>query len=76
MTGTPVSSVYVNQAAGIYDISVQKGFAGTPGDPNCHGKTVSALAQLYGGMASAASSLGYPSETALQAAIWEWCGGK
>jgi hypothetical protein len=60
----------------IFDISVQKGFAGVPGDPNCHGKTVSALTKLYGGMASAAAALGYPSEADMQAAIWVWCGGK
>jgi hypothetical protein len=31
--------------------------AGTPGKPNCHGKTVSALAQQYGGLDAAAAAL-------------------
>src|SRR5262249_7035261 len=35
--------------------------AGVPGAANCHGKSVSALAQQYGGMNNAAEALGYPS---------------
>ena len=34
---------------GVEDISLVHGFAGTPGSANCHGKTVSELAQRYGG---------------------------
>ena len=30
-------------------------FAGTPGKANCHGKSVSALAKQYGGLAAAAA---------------------
>ena len=74
MAGVVVASVPVWEQVSVYDISVQKGFAGVPGDPNCHGKTVSALTKLYGGMAGAATALGYQSESALQAAIWAWCG--
>jgi hypothetical protein len=48
-------------------------FAGTPGDPNCHGVSVSALSKKYGGMANAAAALGYPSVAALQAAINAYC---
>jgi len=36
-------------------------FAGTRGQPNCHGKSVSALAQQYGGLAAATAALGYSS---------------
>jgi hypothetical protein len=50
-------------------------FAGTPGAANCHGKTVSALAQKYGGLASAAAALDYSSVAALQNAIASYCGG-
>jgi uncharacterized repeat protein (TIGR03803 family) len=50
-------------------------FAGTPGKPNCHGKSVSALAQQYGGLNAAAAALGYPSVNALQDAITAYCGG-
>jgi len=48
-------------------------FAGTPGDPDCHGKSVSALARQFGGIASAASALGFASVQALQAAIKAFC---
>jgi hypothetical protein len=49
-------------------------FAGTPGAPNCLGQSVSALAQQFGGLDAAASSLGYPSVQALQTAIRSFCG--
>jgi hypothetical protein len=48
-------------------------FAGTPGRPNCHGKSVSALARQFGGLDAAASALGFPSVQALQDAIREFC---
>lgn len=48
-------------------------FAGTPGRANCHGKSVSALAQQFGGLEAAASALGFPSVQALQDAIREFC---
>lgn len=48
-------------------------FAGTPGAPNCHGKSVSALAKQFGGMAAAASARGFPSVQELQRAIKAFC---
>lgn len=48
-------------------------FAGTPGKPNCHGQSVSALVQQYGGLAAAADTLGYSSAAVLQNAIAEYC---
>src|SRR6266436_5402458 len=48
-------------------------FAGTPGQANCHGKSVSALAQQFGGLPAAASALGLPSVQALQEAIRAFC---
>ena len=49
-------------------------FAGTPGKANCHGQSDSALAKQYGGLNNAAAALGYPSVSALQNAIMEFCG--
>jgi hypothetical protein len=48
-------------------------FAGQPGAPNCHGKSVSALSNQYGGLDAAAAALGYPSVKALQDAIRAFC---
>ena len=48
-------------------------FAGTPGKANCHGQSVSALAKQYGGLNNAAAALGYPSVSALQNAIMQFC---
>jgi predicted outer membrane repeat protein len=59
---------------GAYELQDTPVFAGHPGKANCHGKSVSALAQKYGGMASAASALGFPSVKALQEAIKAFCG--
>jgi hypothetical protein len=50
-------------------------FAGTPGQANCQGQSVSALAQQYGGLAAAAAALGYSSVPVLQNAIAEYCAG-
>jgi YVTN family beta-propeller protein len=50
-------------------------FAGTPGKANCHGQSISALAQQYEGLNAAASALGFPSVQALQNAIRAFCAG-
>ena len=50
-------------------------FAGTPGKPNCHGRSVSALAKQYGGLAAAAAALGFPSVGARQDEIRAFCTG-
>jgi hypothetical protein len=47
--------------------------AGTPGRPNCHGKTVSALARQFRGLAHAAEALGFSSVDALQNGIDLFC---
>jgi hypothetical protein len=49
-------------------------FAGTPGQANCHGQSVAALAEQYGGLNGAAAALGFSSVDALQGAILEFCG--
>jgi len=48
-------------------------FAGTPGFSNCHGQSVAALAQQYGGLDAASKALGYTSVQALQDAIRAFC---
>jgi hypothetical protein len=48
-------------------------FAGTPGFSNCHGQSVAALAQQFGGLNAAAAALGFPSVKALQTAISTFC---
>jgi uncharacterized repeat protein (TIGR03803 family) len=48
-------------------------FAGTPGKPNCRGKTHSALLKRFGGIVAAAASLHYTGVDALQGAIAEFC---
>jgi hypothetical protein len=50
-------------------------FSGTPVKPNCHGQSVSALAQQYGGLDAAAAALGYSSVQGLQNAIDAYCSG-
>jgi hypothetical protein len=58
----------------VFELTVPAFFIGTPGQANCHGPSVSTLAQTYGGMAGAAKALGYPSVPALQDAIKSYCG--
>jgi len=47
--------------------------AGTPGQANCHGKTVSGLARQFGGLQAASLALGFSSVEALQDAIRVFC---
>jgi hypothetical protein len=56
-------------------VFVQPLFAGVPGQANCHGKSVSALARQYGGLNAAAEALGYADVSALQGAIQTFCEG-
>jgi YVTN family beta-propeller protein len=48
-------------------------FAGKPGTANCHGRSVAALAQQYGKLNAAATTLGYSDESELQNAIRTFC---
>jgi hypothetical protein len=47
--------------------------AGTPGAQDCHGRSVSDLAQQLGGIGRAASKLGFANTAALQDAIRDFC---
>jgi hypothetical protein len=48
--------------------------AGIPGQANCRGKTVSALASQFGNIDDAAAALGFSSVAALQEGIGQFCG--
>jgi hypothetical protein len=47
--------------------------AGTPGQANCHGQSISALAQQFGDISAAASNLGFSSVEALQGSFNLFC---
>ena len=47
--------------------------AGISGEPNCHGDSISAMATQFGGIHSAASTLGFSSVDALQDSFKEFC---
>ncbi|HJZ66335.1 MAG TPA: hypothetical protein VKD70_18565 [Candidatus Acidoferrum sp.] len=46
---------------------------GTPGHPNCDGQTISGLAQQFGGIDAAASTLGFPSVDSLHQTFGVFC---
>jgi hypothetical protein len=46
---------------------------GTPGQPSCHGQSISALAHQFGGIDAAASALGFSSVGQLQAGFALFC---
>ena len=48
--------------------------AGTPGQANCHGQTISALATQFGGIDPSAFTLGYANTAALQDGVQGFCG--
>ena len=50
-------------------------FAGSPGEVNCYGQSVSALVRQYSGLNNGAAPLGFDSVSALQNAVGEFCGG-
>jgi hypothetical protein len=47
--------------------------AGTPGQANCHGQSMSAVARQFGGVAAAASDLGFSSVKELQNGLKTFC---
>lgn len=47
--------------------------AGTPGQPDCHGESISALAHQFVGLDAAASALGFSSVAALQDGFTTFC---
>jgi YVTN family beta-propeller protein len=77
---TATNTVTATIPVGMAPIAVGKfiqplpSFAGTPGQPNCLGVSVSALAQKYGGLSAAAAAFGL-AVMDLQNAIGKFCGG-
>jgi uncharacterized repeat protein (TIGR03803 family) len=59
----------------VFQLSLSVTFNGVPGTPNCVGQSISFLAKHYGGIAHAATALGYASVTDLQNAVRAFCGG-
>lgn len=59
----------------VFELVTPASFAGLQGQPDCIGKSVSPLAQRYGGLNAAAAALGYPNVPALQQAIMAFCEG-
>ena len=47
--------------------------AGTPGQANCHGESISGLAEQFGSLSSAASALGFSSVQGLQDSFRAFC---
>jgi hypothetical protein len=70
--GTPAAGPTFNMTFSLSGNTIPA--AGEPGQANCHGKTVSALALGPGGMSEAAGALGAASVDALQTAIRLYCG--
>ena len=46
---------------------------GTPGEPNCHGQSVSGLTEQFGSLAAAASALGFANPAALHDSFRTFC---
>ena len=76
-TNTVTATIPVGSTPVAFGVFIQPAgrFAGTPGHSNCHGQSVSALAQQFGGLNAAAAALGYSSVSALQDAILSFCEG-
>jgi len=61
-----------NMAFSLTGTAIQA--AGTPGEPNCHGQSVSGLTEQFGSLAAAASALGFANSAALQDSFRTFCG--
>lgn len=68
---TPAATPAFNMTFALSGDTVPE--AGIPEDPSCHGESVSALARQFGGIHSAASTLGFSSVAALQDSFKEYC---
>jgi hypothetical protein len=76
LAGAVLSTFPRPPGGGVVDgLEFIDGFAGTPGQKNCHGKSVAALVNQFGGLNQAAAALGYPTVQALQDAIQAFCKG-
>jgi hypothetical protein len=69
----PPPNIGSQQQLGTFVVHVT-GFAGTPGTPQCHDSSTSALAHKYGSIPQAAVALSYSNVKSLQADITLFCG--
>jgi YVTN family beta-propeller protein len=74
-TNMVVAVLPVGNAPMAFGVFIQPRFAGTIGDANCHAKSISALAQTFGGLNAAAIALGFPTVQGLQTAVDAFCEG-
>jgi YVTN family beta-propeller protein len=74
-TNTVTATIPVGNVPFAFGVFIQPRFAGTPGNSNCFGESVSALARTFHGFSAAAAALGYRSVPALQDAIQAFCRG-
>jgi YVTN family beta-propeller protein len=75
-TNTVVAALPVGHTPVAFGVFIQPRFAGTPGKRQCHRKSVSALAETFGGLDAAAIALGFPTLQALQTAVHAFCGAQ
>jgi hypothetical protein len=57
----------------VFKLTVSATFNGVPGKANCTGQSMSFLATEFGGIAHAATALGFASVTDLQNAVAAYC---
>jgi YVTN family beta-propeller protein len=74
-TNTVIATIPVGTAPDGHGLFIQPGprFAGTPGNSNCFGKSVSALVRQFHGLNAAAEALGFRSSRGLEEAVLEFC---
>jgi YVTN family beta-propeller protein len=72
-TNMVVAVLPVGNTPTAFGVFIQPRFAGTPGERNCHGKSIAALAETFGGLNGAAIALGFPTLHALRTAVNAFC---
>jgi YVTN family beta-propeller protein len=59
-----------------FGVFIQPRFAGTPGNRECHHKSISALTRTFGGLNRATIALGFPTVEGLLSAVNAFCGDR